>query len=460
MIRKVLIANRGEIAVRIIRACQEMGIDTVAVYSTADKEALHVKLADETVCIGSPLPKDSYLNIENIISAAVLTGADAIHPGFGFLSENAKFAEICSQCDIKFIGPTAEMIRSMGDKAKAREMMIKADVPVVPGSEGIIEDANEAKKVALQIGYPVMLKASAGGGGRGMRIVWKESELEKAFLSASGEAKGAFGDGSMYMEKYVQNPRHIEFQILGDAYGHIVHLGERDCSLQRRHQKVIEEAPSPFLTQNLREAMGRAAIQAAKAVQYENAGTIEFIVDKDGRFYFIEMNTRIQVEHPITEMVTGVDLIKEQLKIASGEKLTLTTESIILRGHAIECRINAENPHKNFRPCAGTVTQLHLPGGRGVRIETGLYEGYKVPPTYDSMLAKVITYGDTREEARMIMERALGELVIEGLDTNIYFQYQLLNTKAFKEGVFDTSFIESQLEEILEQGVDADANAE
>jgi acetyl-CoA carboxylase biotin carboxylase subunit len=460
VIRKVLIANRGEIAVRIIRACQEMGIDTVAVYSTADKEALHVKLADETVCIGSPLPKDSYLNIENIISAAVLTGADAIHPGFGFLSENAKFAEICSQCDIKFIGPTAEMIRSMGDKAKAREMMIKADVPVVPGSEGIIEDANEAKKVALQIGYPVMLKASAGGGGRGMRIVWKESELEKAFLSASGEAKGAFGDGSMYMEKYVQNPRHIEFQILGDAYGHIVHLGERDCSLQRRHQKVIEEAPSPFLTQNLREAMGRAAIQAAKAVQYENAGTIEFIVDKDGRFYFIEMNTRIQVEHPITEMVTGVDLIKEQLKIASGEKLTLTTESIILRGHAIECRINAENPHKNFRPCAGTVTQLHLPGGRGVRIETGLYEGYKVPPTYDSMLAKVITYGDTREEARMIMERALGELVIEGLDTNIYFQYQLLNTKAFKEGVFDTSFIESQLEEILEQGVDADANAE
>ncbi|MDF2878034.1 MAG: acetyl-CoA carboxylase biotin carboxylase subunit [Clostridia bacterium] len=460
MIRKVLIANRGEIAVRIIRACQEMGIDTVAVYSTADKEALHVKLADETVCIGSPLPKDSYLNIENIISAAVLTGADAIHPGFGFLSENAKFAEICSQCDIKFIGPTAEMIRSMGDKAKAREMMIKADVPVVPGSEGIIEDVNEAKRVALQIGYPVMLKASAGGGGRGMRIVWKESELEKAFLSASGEAKGAFGDGSMYMEKYVQNPRHIEFQILGDSYGHIVHLGERDCSLQRRHQKVIEEAPSPFLTQNLREAMGRAAIQAAKAVQYENAGTIEFIVDKDENFYFIEMNTRIQVEHPITEMVTGVDLIKEQLKIASGEKLTLTTESITLRGHAIECRINAENPHKNFRPCAGTVSQLHLPGGRGVRIETGLYEGYKVPPTYDSMLAKVITYGDTREEARMIMERALGELVIEGLDTNIYFQYQLLNTKAFKEGVFDTSFIESQLEEILEQGVDADANAE
>ncbi|MDF2615226.1 MAG: acetyl-CoA carboxylase biotin carboxylase subunit [Clostridia bacterium] len=457
MIQKVLIANRGEIAIRIIRACQEMGIATVAVYSTADKEALHVKLADEAVCIGSHLPKDSYLNIENIISSAILTGADAIHPGFGFLSENAKFAEICSQCDIKFIGPTAEMIRMMGDKAKAREMMIAADVPVVPGSEGKIADVVAAKETAKKIGYPVMLKASAGGGGRGMRIVWEESELEKAFLSASSEASNAFGDGSMYLEKYVQNPRHIEFQILGDAYGNIVHLGERDCSLQRRHQKVIEEAPSPFLTQALRESMGEAAINAAKAVNYENAGTIEFIVDAKGNFYFIEMNTRIQVEHPITEMVTGIDLIKQQLNIASGEKLTLTMDSIKLKGHAIECRINAENPHKNFRPCAGTVSQLHLPGGRGVRIETGLYEGYKVPPTYDSMLAKIITYGDTREEALAIMDRALGELVIEGLDTNIYFQYQLLNTKAFKEGSFDTSFIEKNLEEILEQGVGTDA---
>ncbi len=457
MIQKVLIANRGEIAVRIIRACQEMGIATVAVYSTADQEALHVKLADQAVCIGSPLSKDSYLNIENIISAAVLTGAEAIHPGFGFLSENAKFAEICSQCDIKFIGPTADMIRMMGDKAKAREMMLQADVPVVPGSEGKIADAKLAKKVANQIGYPVMLKASAGGGGRGMRIVWEESELEKAFLSASSEASNAFGDGSMYMEKYVQNPRHIEFQILGDAYGNVIHLGERDCSLQRRHQKVIEEAPSPFLSEILRERMGEVAIKAAQAVNYENAGTIEFIVDQDGNFYFIEMNTRIQVEHPITEMITGVDLIKQQLKIASGEKLSLTTEGIKLQGHAIECRINAENPHKNFRPCAGTVSQLHLPGGRGVRIETGLYQGYKVPPTYDSMLAKIITYGDTREEAISIMERALGELVIEGLDTNIYFQYQLLNTKAFKEGNFDTSFIEKNLEAILEQGEDNDA---
>ena len=457
MIQKVLIANRGEIAIRIIRACQEMGIATVAVYSTADKEALHVKLADETVCIGSHLPKDSYLNIENIISAAILTGADAIHPGFGFLSENAKFAEICSQCDIKFIGPTAEMIRMMGDKAKAREVMISAGVTVVPGSEGKIADVTIAKEVAKKIGYPVMLKASAGGGGRGMRIVWQESEVENAFLSASSEASNAFGDGSMYLEKYVLNPRHIEFQILGDAYGNIVHLGERDCSLQRRHQKVIEEAPSPFLTQVLREKMGKEAIKAAKAVNYENAGTIEFIVDEKGNFYFIEMNTRIQVEHPITEMVTGIDLIKQQLRIASGEKLSLTMDSIHFRGHAIECRINAENPHKNFRPCAGTITQLHLPGGRGVRIETGLYEGYKVPPTYDSMLAKIITYGDTREEALAIMERALGELVIEGIDTNIYFQYQLINTKAFKEGCFDTSFIEKNLEEILEQGVGSDA---
>ena len=457
VIQKVLIANRGEIAIRIIRACQEMGIATVAVYSTADKEALHVKLADEAVCIGSPLPKDSYLNIENIISAAILTGAEAIHPGFGFLSENAKFAEICSQCDIKFIGPSANMIRSMGDKAKAREMMINSDVPVVPGSEGTLDHPEAAKKLAVKIGYPVMLKASAGGGGRGMRIVWKESEIEKAFLSASSEASNAFGDGSMYMEKYIENPRHIEFQILGDAYGNVVHLGERDCSLQRRHQKVIEESPSPFLSEALREKMGEAAIKAAKAVNYENAGTIEFIVDKKGVFYFIEMNTRIQVEHPITEMVTGVDLIKEQLKIASGEKLSLTMDSIKLRGHAIECRINAENPHKNFRPCAGTVKELHLPGGRGVRIETGLYQGYKVPPTYDSMLAKVITYGDTREEAISIMDRALGELIIDGLDTNIYFQYQLLNTEAFRTGHFDTSFIEKELENILGKGEDYDA---
>lgn len=449
MIEKILVANRGEIAVRIIRACQEMGIATVAVYSTADEEALHVKLADEAVCIGSPLPKNSYLNIENIISAAVLTGADALHPGFGFLSENTKFADICTKCDIKFIGPTSKMIELMGDKAKAREMMIEAEVPVVPGSKGKISCSEEARKIAKDIGYPVMLKASAGGGGRGMRIVWEEKELEKAFLSASSEAASAFGDGGMYLEKYIQKPRHIEFQILGDMYGNVVQLGERDCSMQRRHQKVIEEAPSPFLTEALRKEMGAAAIRAAKAVNYENAGTIEFIVDSEGHFYFIEMNTRIQVEHPITEMTTGIDLIKEQIRIAAGERLSVLPQQIKLRGHALECRINAENPSKDFRPCAGTVTQLHLPGGRGVRVDTALYEGYKVPPTYDSMLAKIITYGESRKEAIDIMKRALGELIIEGLDTNIYFQYCLLSTEQFEEGAFDTSFIEKNLESIL-----------
>lgn len=454
MIEKVLVANRGEIAVRIIRACKEMGIATVAVYSTADEEALHVQLADEAVCIGSPLPKNSYLNIENIISAAVLTGCDALHPGFGFLSENAKFAEICEKCGITFIGPTGEMIRLMGDKAKAREMMIAAGVPVVPGSEGKIEDLGEAMCLADGIGYPVILKAAAGGGGRGMRIVWKKEEFEKAFLSASSEAENAFGDGSMYLEKYIQKPRHIEFQILSDAYGNVVHLGERDCSLQRRHQKVMEEAPSPFLNNDMRKRMGEIAVTAAKAVNYQNAGTIEFIVDASGEFYFIEMNTRIQVEHPITEMVTGMDLIKAQIKIAAKEPLAVKQKDIHIKGHAIECRINAENPLLNFKPCAGTIEELYLPGGRGVRIESALYESYKVPPTYDSMLAKVITFGDTREEAIAIMKRALGEMVIEGIETNVFFQYQLLNEAAFVEGKFDTSFIERNLETILGGVVD------
>ncbi|QEH70217.1 acetyl-CoA carboxylase biotin carboxylase subunit [Cellulosilyticum sp. WCF-2] len=454
MIEKVLVANRGEIAVRIIRACKEMGIATVAVYSTADEEALHVQLADEAVCIGSPLPKNSYLNIENIISAAVLTGCDALHPGFGFLSENAKFAEICEKCGITFIGPTGEMIRLMGDKAKAREMMIAAGVPVVPGSEGKIEDLEEAMCLADRIGYPVILKATAGGGGRGMRIVWKKEAFEKAFLSASSEAENAFGDGSMYLEKYIQNPRHIEFQILSDAYGNVVHLGERDCSLQRRHQKVMEEAPSPFLNNDMRKRMGEIAVTAAKAVNYQNAGTIEFIVDASGEFYFIEMNTRIQVEHPITEMVTGIDLIKAQIKIAAKEPLAIKQKDIHIKGHAIECRINAENPLLNFKPCAGTIEELYLPGGRGVRIESALYESYKVPPTYDSMLAKVITFGDTREEAIAIMKRALGEMVIEGIETNVFFQYQLLNEAAFVEGKFDTSFIERNLETILGGVVD------
>ena len=449
MISKVLVANRGEIAVRIIRACREMGIETVAVYSVADKDALHVKLADEAVCIGKAQPKESYLNIESIITAAVLTGADAIHPGFGFLSENAKFARICGECNIKFIGPSPEMIEAMGDKARARQMMIEAGVPVVPGSNGIIENVNLAKELAKEIGYPVILKAVAGGGGRGMRIVWHEKDLEKAFNTASNEALIAFGDGSMYLEKYIVEPRHIEFQILGDAYGNVVHLGERDCSMQRRHQKVIEEAPSPCISQDLRERMGRAAICAARAAEYENAGTIEFILDKDKNFYFIEMNTRIQVEHPVTEMITGIDLIKEQINIASGKALSFSNEDIKIKGHAIECRINAENPDLNFRPCAGRITELHLPGGRGVRVDTAIYPGYKVPPTYDSMLAKVIAYGDDREEALNIMRRALAEIVVEGIDTNIDFQYDLIHTEAFDEGHFDTSFIEKNLDAIL-----------
>ncbi|MDY3367881.1 acetyl-CoA carboxylase biotin carboxylase subunit [Zhenhengia yiwuensis] len=449
MISKVLVANRGEIAVRIIRACREMNIETVAIYSTADKDSLHVKLADEAVCIGKPLPRDSYLNIESIITAAVLTGVDAIHPGFGFLSENAKFARICRECNIKFIGPTPEMIELMGDKARARQMMIEADVPVVPGSEGTIDTAQDARVLAKCIGYPVILKAVAGGGGRGMRIVWNESEIEMAFNTARNEALSAFGDGSMYLEKYIVEPRHIEFQILGDAYGNVVHLGERDCSLQRRHQKVIEEAPSPCISPALRKKMGEAAIRAAKAVKYENAGTIEFILDKDRNFFFIEMNTRIQVEHPVTEMITGIDLIREQIRIASGERLQFTNKDIQIKGHAIECRINAENPKLNFRPCAGKIVELHLPGGRGVRVDTAIYPGYSVPPTYDSMLAKIIAYGDTREEALSIMRRALAEAVIEGIDTNIDFQYDLIHTDAFNEGYFDTSFIEKNLDSIL-----------
>ncbi len=449
VISKVLVANRGEIAVRIIRACREMNIETVAIYSTADKDSLHVKLADEAVCIGKPLPRDSYLNIESIITAAVLTGVDAIHPGFGFLSENAKFARICRECNIKFIGPTPEMIELMGDKARARQMMIEADVPVVPGSEGTIDTAQDARVLAKCIGYPVILKAVAGGGGRGMRIVWNESEIEMAFNTARNEALSAFGDGSMYLEKYIVEPRHIEFQILGDAYGNVVHLGERDCSLQRRHQKVIEEAPSPCISPALRKKMGEAAIRAAKAVKYENAGTIEFIVDKDRDFFFIEMNTRIQVEHPVTEMITGIDLIREQIRIASGERLQFTNKDIQIKGHAIECRINAENPKLNFRPCAGKIVELHLPGGRGVRVDTAIYPGYSVPPTYDSMLAKIIAYGDTREEALSIMRRALAEAVIEGIDTNIDFQYDLIHTDAFNEGYFDTSFIEKNLDSIL-----------
>lgn len=442
MFNRILIANRGEIAVRIIRACREMGIETVAIYSTMDKDALHVQMADEAVCVGPPKGKDSYLNMENIISATILTGAQAIHPGFGFLSENSKFAEMCEECNIVFIGPDANMIDLMGNKSKARETMIKAGVPVVPGSEGAVGDLDEALEIAEKIGYPVMIKASAGGGGKGMRLAYTREEFIKAFNTAKSEAKAAFGDDTMYIEKFVENPRHIEFQILGDAFGNIVHLGERDCSIQRRHQKVIEEAPSTAINPELRERMGRGAILAAKSIGYKNAGTIEFLLDKYGNYYFIEMNTRIQVEHPVTEMVTGIDLIKEQIRIAAGLPLSFSQEDVTIRGHAIECRINAENPNKGFMPSPGTVNSLHFPGGFGIRIESALYQGYKIPPTYDSMIAKLIAYGKDREDAIAKMKRALGEFIIEGMDTNIDFLFQILHTEDFEKGNIDTGFIE------------------
>ncbi|NLK20880.1 MAG: acetyl-CoA carboxylase biotin carboxylase subunit [Epulopiscium sp.] len=442
MFNKILIANRGEIAVRIIRACREMGIETVAIYSTMDKEALHVQMADEAICVGPPKGSDSYLNIENIISATILTGAQAIHPGFGFLSENSRFAQMCQDCKITFIGPTADMIDFMGNKSKARETMVKAGVPVVPGSDGAVSDIEEALNIASEIGYPVMIKASAGGGGRGMRLAYSKEEFLKAFTTAKQEAKASFGDDTMYIEKFVQNPRHIEFQILGDDFGNIIHLGERDCSIQRRHQKVIEEAPSPAISPNLRKKMGEAAVLAAKSINYKNAGTIEFLLDKEGKFYFIEMNTRIQVEHPVTEMVTGIDLIKEQIKIAAGLPMSLKQEEIKIKGHAIECRINAENPRRGFMPSPGTVKNLHFPGGFGIRVESALYEGYKVPPTYDSMIAKLIAYGIDRKDAIAKMKSALGEFIIQGMDTNIDFLFQIAHIKDFEEGSIDTGFIE------------------
>ena len=441
MLKKVLIANRGEIAVRIIRACREMGIETVAVYSEADKDALHTQLADEAVCIGPAASKDSYLNITNILSACVLTGADAIHPGFGFLSENAKFAKMCKECNIKFIGPDYTAIELMGNKAKAREIMKKAGVPVVPGFEGTIKDEEHALSIAKEIGYPVMIKAAAGGGGKGIRIAFNDEEFKNGYNTAKAEAKACFGDDTLYIEKYVQKPKHIEFQILADSFGNAVHLEERECSLQRKNQKVLEEAPSTFLTEEIREKMGEIAKKAALAVNYENAGTIEFLVDKDYNYYFMEMNTRIQVEHPITEMITGVDLVKEQLKIASGMPLTLTQDDIKIKGHAIECRINAEDPEKDFRPCPGTIKELYLPGGRGVRLDSAIYCGYTIPPYYDSMLAKLIAFGDSREEAIAIMKRALGEFGIVGVTTNVDFQYSLLEMDKVIEGDYDTSFL-------------------
>lgn len=440
MFSKILIANRGEIALRVIRTCRELGIKTVAVYSTADAESLHVKFADEAVCIGPPAGKESYLNISRIISAAEITGADAIHPGYGFLSEKADFSEICGSHGIKFIGPSPYSITSMGDKAIAKDTMKKAGVPVVPGSDGIIDKVEDAKALADSMGYPVMIKATAGGGGRGMRMVSDPADFVKSFQSARAEAESAFGNGAVYVEKFVEEPRHVEIQLLGDQHGNVIHLGERDCSVQRRNQKLIEESPSPAVTPEIRKAMGDAAIKGAKAVNYEGAGTIEFLLDKHGKFYFMEMNTRIQVEHPVTEEVTGTDLIKEQILAALGEKLK--HDSFVPKGHSIECRINAEDPDHDFRPSAGLVTTFHQPGGRGVRVDTHAYAGYHIPPYYDSMIAKLIVHADTRLEAIAKMERALDEFVIEGVKTTIPFQKKVMQSDLFKSGKFDTKFIE------------------
>jgi acetyl-CoA carboxylase, biotin carboxylase subunit len=445
MFKKILIANRGEIAVRIIRACRELGIITVAVYSEADREALHTQMADEAICIGPAASKDSYLNIQNILSATVLSGAEAIHPGFGFLSENSKFAKICKECNIIFIGPDSESIDKMGNKSKAREIMKAAGVPVVPGSEGALQNIEEAYPLAKEIGYPVMIKAAAGGGGRGIRIVYSEEELSNAFNTAKAESAACFGDDSLYMEKYVLNPHHIEFQILADSHGNTVYLGERDCSIQRRNQKVLEEAPSTLLNDERRKTMGEIAVKAARAVNYKNAGTIEFLVDDDLNFYFMEMNTRIQVEHPITEAVTGIDLIKEQIKIAYGEKLGFSQEQIKISGHAIECRVNAENPEKDFRPSPGKIMELNVPGGPGVRLDSAVYQGYTIPPYYDSMIGKLIVYGCDRKEAISKMKRALGEFVIEGVDTNLDFQFLILNDDNFQSGNYNTGFLKDKL---------------
>jgi acetyl-CoA carboxylase biotin carboxylase subunit len=442
MFKKILIANRGEIALRVIRTCREMGIKTVAVYSTADKDSLHVRFADEAVCIGKPASVDSYLNIPHIMAAAEITNADAIHPGYGFLAENAKFSQICADHGIKFIGPTPSMISSMGDKITAKETMIKAGVPVVPGSGGLLESVDQAKDLAKNVvGYPVILKATAGGGGKGMRVVWEESEIEKAFNAAKAEAAASFKNDGIYMEKFVEEPRHIEIQVAGDQYGQICHLSERDCSIQRRHQKLVEESPSPFMTPELRKAMGDAAIKAASAINYENVGTVEFLVDKNRNFYFMEMNTRIQVEHCVTEEVINFDLIKEQIKIAAGEKISGANYQPSMC--AIECRINAEDPYNDFRPSPGKITYLNTPGGHGVRVDSHVYAGYVIPPYYDSMIGKLITVARTRDEALNTMYRALSEYVIEGIKTTIPFHLQLMQNPEFRAGNFTTKFLES-----------------
>ena len=450
MIKKVLIANRGEIAVRIIRACREMGIETVAVFSEADKEALHAKLADEAVCIGPASSSESYLSMDRIISATIITGADAIHPGFGFLSENSKFAELCEQCNITFIGPDSKVIAKLGNKQEARNTMVSAGVPVIPGSTEAIYDSRTGAQAAQEIGYPVIVKAALGGGGKGMRVANTPEEFEHSFQTAQKETQMAFGDNTMYIEHFVQRPRHIEFQILADKYGNVVHLGERDCSIQRNHQKMIEESPSAALSEELRKKMGEAAVKAAKAAGYQNAGTIEFLLEKNGNFYFMEMNTRIQVEHPVTEWVTGIDLIKEQIRIASGRKLPFTQEDIKLNGHAIECRINAENPAKGFRPSPGTITDMYLPGGKGIRVDSAIYSGYTIPPYYDSMVAKLIVWAKNRREAVQKMQSALGEVIIEGIDTNVDYQYEILNRPDYLSGDIDIEFIAENEEALRE----------
>lgn len=445
MFKKVLIANRGEIAVRIIRACRELGIHTVTVHSTADAHALHAKIADETVCIGPPATKDSYLNTAAIIEACKKTGAEAVHPGFGFLSENADFAELLEKNGITFIGPSPKSIRMLGDKAAAKETMKRAGVPVIPGSDGAVPNMAAAKRLCSEIGCPLMVKASAGGGGRGIRLVERPEELEAAVTAAKQEALNYFGDDSIYMEKFIVNPKHIEMQILADNFGNAVYLGERDCSMQRRNQKVLEETPSPIMTPGLREKMGRAAVAAAKVCGYRNAGTIEFLVDENRNFYFMEMNTRIQVEHPITEAVTGIDLVKQQIKIAAGEALPFRQENIAIRGHSIECRINAENPQLNFRPCPGRITALHIPGGPGIRVDSSVYQGYTIPPYYDSMIAKLIVYAPTREDAIAKMKWALAEFIVDGVDTNIDFQLSLIRDSVFESGKYDIGYLGRKL---------------
>ena len=443
MFQKILIANRGEIAVRIIRACREMGIKTVAVYSEADRDALHTLLADEAICIGPAPSAESYLNMEQILTACVAMKADAIHPGFGFLSENARFAELCEKCHIRFIGPPAEVIHRMGNKSEARKTMMEAGVPVIPGSKEPVFTVEEGLKTAREVGFPVMIKASSGGGGKGMRVSYGEDDFASNFQNAQMESVKGFSDDTMYIERFVERPRHIEFQILADSFGNVVHLGERDCSIQRRHQKLLEEAPSAAISEELRERMGQAAVKAARSVHYENAGTIEFLLDKNKEFYFMEMNTRIQVEHPVTEAVTDLDLIKEQIRIAVGEPLSVTQEDIQITGHAIECRINAENPDKHFMPCPGTITDIHLPGGRGVRVDTAVYNNYTIPPNYDSMILKLIVHDKDRPSAIAKMRSALGELVIEGITTNVDFQYELIGDRDFEDGNVDTDFIPS-----------------